>query len=278
MRFKALLAAVFLATIVSVPSSIAACYSIISAQQGDPISLALSPTSEMDLLWTTPQVFPNQAPTGTSITGSSTLTFEAPPVTVGMTLAQATAWRDAYILAHPTLTPPPAAASLEGCQIFTITGQITAHPTGKSAYSSCIDSCEVYLIVCPRSCPTTEERDLCISDWTNYMQNNPPLTPAEETAADWQLNVGGTWATGTTFTWTVKEGSTTVGSSHVSTDVTSHTFVLGDFNAPTLSDLERCFTVGVVVTSAGGQTLLTCPNVGSLCLVYDPSGDISISV
>jgi len=112
------------------------------------------------------------------------------------------------------------------------------------------------------------------------MQNlpSPALTPAEETAADWQLNVGGTWATGTTFTWTVMEGTTKVGGDHVGIDVTSYTFELDDFEDPTLTDLERCFTVGVVVTSSGGQTLLTCPSVGSLCLVYDPSGDISISV
>lgn len=276
MRFKALLAALVLAAIVSVPSSMAACYEIIPAQQGDPISLTLSPTSEMDLLWTTPQSFPSQVPAGTSITGSSTLTFEAPPVTAGMTVAQATTWVNDYNTAHPnTLDLNPA--DFVGCQIFTITGQITAHPTGKGSYASCIDSCSVYLKVCPRSCPTTETRDLCVSDWTNYMQNSPALTPVEEIAADWQLDVGGTWATGTTFTWTVKEGSTQVGSSHVDT-VTSHTFALADFNQPTLGDLERCFTVGVVVTSSGGQTLLTCPSVGSLCLVYDPSNDISISV
>jgi len=159
MKYKYLLAAIVLAVIVSVPSSMAACYSIITAQQGDPISLELSPTSEMDLLWTVAAEFPNQAPTGTSITGSSTLAFEAPPVTAGMTVAEATTWRDAYIAAHPTLPTPPAAADLVGCQVFTIAGQITAHPTDKGSYASCIDSCEVYLIVCPRSCPpTTEEK------------------------------------------------------------------------------------------------------------------------
>ena len=229
MKIAAIVAAILIAVFLLVPSSMAACGATINVQPGDPVTLTMTPLGSYDYLWTTPGI----PSTGTL----STITFEAPVIK----------------------TP-----GSDGCQVFTVTGQLTSNVDGK-VYSTCTDQCNVYLHVCPRECPPRDDKGkMCINQYPT---------------AGWAISVPGNYQEDDTFTWTVKE--TTLGGAK---DVTlidtgvkseSHTFVVTDFEAPTNAMPERCYQISLVVTSNNGQILLTCQDVGDICLIYKPTISIN---
>lgn len=261
-----LLIVVLLAGLMTVPGAMAACNQLIYAQPGDPISLAMTPIGSYYYAWTTvPAALPSE-----STHFARTFSFEAPVISAQFSdLAAVNAW----FAAHPGVTPPADPSTLVGCQIFPISGSMIAQIEGVQ-YANCAADCTVYLCCCPIPCPGTKAvGKICEDDFVSFTTN-----PA--TGQDWQ--------TDDQFTWTVKDEDGVALSGYNNPHVanfgvggSTHTFYPADFVAPVNGDadaMETCFTIDLVVksNSGTGQTLLTCTNTASICLVYDPEGTISI--
>ncbi len=145
------------------------------------------------------------------------------------------------------------------CTDYTFTGSMVIDPSILPTPGSCTADCVRIVRVCQRDCPPLNNHaDVCITDY-----------------APWTLNAP-TYAAGSVYTWTITETTSGVSWSNVVTGGPAHVFASTDFNAPTNAVPKRCFTISLVVRSPLGNTLLTCPDVGRICLVYDPN-DIAIT-
>lgn len=143
--------------------------------------------------------------------------------------------------------PPVTACTIYDLDVLVTTKLLTA--PGDCYSNDCIR-----VRVCPRDCPSYADTQYCYTDW------------ASSTYA-----VAGTYPSGTVFAWTMTDGTTTLTSSAQSATFTKTQLdAATPSGAPTETTPERTYTLSVIVTSADGQNLLTCPAVSHIKLVYKP--------
>jgi len=239
MKLASILAVIFLAAL---PTALAAgdiCTDGLTVSEGDPINLAINPDGSYDYLWTGITGFPGYDPDDPATPAydpeeiKRTIQLEAPPVDCEKS---------------PT------------GDTYSITGALTSN-VSKVVYGTCTDSCTFTIKVTCVPCPEQDDQKIiCIRDFP---------------VAGWTLDAGDGFETDDVFTWKVNETTSgtpvQVGSDHVDTGDQTHTFVVGDFTAPTNDIPKTCFEIDLTVVSNEGETLLDCDAVGKICLVFDPN-------
>jgi len=246
------LIAIAIALIFAVPSAMATCYETVNAQEGNVVTLEMTPDGSYNYDWDLPATTP--------LIGYET---KVPP----------------YLETDRTVKVRIPA--LTACTDYVIDGYMASSLLSAADLGDCVDECTITIHACPVTCPPTDDKgEVCVTNW------------ATKFPSDWTLavspTVGSAWTTGTKFTWTITETSDEVWSKTIgpNTDDNDIVIALADIDDDPVENAhpEKCFDVDVKVVDAAGSILLdtladtTCGPIGKVCLVYDPTVSISGSV
>ena len=257
--------AIALALLLVIPGSMAqirSCGATIDAQEGNVVTLTMTPDKTyLDYAWTLP---------------GSGLTMENDPVD---NLPYSTTDRIIKVRVDPVTV----------CTDLTVKAHIQVNSATLASTGDCIDECNVVIHACPADCPPTDGLGtLCTTDWNDQTNvgSDGLWTLTVYPVYDPITHVGsGTWTTGTTFTWKIKETSDQTWShTYAATTNNYIDLAIGAFDPPTVDHPKKCFRVDVLVKDALGKTLLDtetttgCGAVGTVCLVFDPTVTVTSSV
>jgi len=242
-----LIATIAIALVLIVPSAMALCNDIISAKEGNVITLEMQPTGSYNYEWDIP----------------SDLVFET--------------GYDQFDQITKVRVPDID----DSCTDWTVQGYMESSLLGTADLEDCHSECNVIIRGCPVPCPPTDDLgEVCVTNyaawtltvWPTYSVDVPPLG-------------SGSWTTGTKFTWTITETSdntawtpTVLGPYTDDKDVV---ISLSNFEAVSNDHPEKCFDVDVRVVDAKNNVLLdtlastTCAPIGKVCLVFDPTVIVS---
>jgi len=256
-----LIIAIAIALFLAIPSSMAqttwGCTQTIPAQEGNVITLTMTPDKTfLNYAWTLPA----------GLTLEPTYSLSNRVIKVRVEELDSCTSPDYKVLAHMEVNT----------NLLSVPGD-------------CIDECNIYVHACPVNCPPTDDLGtICTTDWTDQTNvgSDGLWTLTVYPVYDPITHVGsGTWTTGTTFTWKITETSDQTWShTYAATTNNYIDLAIGAFDPPTVDHPKKCFRVDVLVKDALGKTLLDtetttgCGAVGTVCLVFDPTVTVTSSV
>jgi len=248
------LIAVAIGLMLVAPNAMAACGDTIEAQEGNVVTLTMTPDGSYNYDWDLP-LGPTLEPTYTE--SMRVIKIRIPDLTA--------------------------------CTNYVIDGYLESSLLSTADLGDCVDECTVTIHACPLTCPPTDDQgEVCITNWADEFPADWTLTVWPTYSAGTPPVGSGTWTTGTKFTWTITETSDETWSKTIgpNTDDKDIVIALADIDDDPVENAhpEKCFDVDVKVVDAANHVLLdtladtTCGPIGKICLVYDPTVAISGSV